>query len=613
MRFVWTLALVALFSLTVTSVSAQTARCTIAADRTEVAVDDPFRVDVSCEAQGAEAGMPEMPDLSRFEVLSRQFSRPMQFTFGTGGTQQIVQSSSRVTMLLRGRQAGRFEIGPARLQVGGRTIESNTITISIGGLMAYGPSANPNVPASSQGPPAGPLDGAIYDDNAFVRTVVDQREVALGQQVTVTYYLYVRSLATAPQVTQQPSTDGFWVHDLLDRNAPPEALVQSVGNNTFRVYTLRRFAAFPLRAGTLTLGAMELQVPVGNPLDMIFGGGQSAVTRASVPVNVTVIEPAGAPVGMRRHVGTLEVTSSLDRAQIPTGDAVTLDLHLSGIGHVESTETPTLNIPGLRILQPEVSQHTTVVRERVGGEKNVRWLIVAEQPGTYTIGPFRWAVWNAEMQQWTTAEAPALTLTAAGNALQAQTPDAEPEVSVEAPTQDETAAFGPVRTQSAFARRTTRIASAWWYQAGLALGPITLAGLGLVALLRRRRDQHFALNAGARQARDARKKLEQCGQALTANDARAFYSSLASALRSALEVRLGGAIGSLTFPELRRTLHERGMDAALIDAIIADLELAEMARFSSAGSSELEMKQAFEGAKVRMIEIERFVPQAEET
>lgn len=612
MRFVWTLALVALFSLTVASANAQTARCTIAADRTEVAVDDPFRVEVSCEAQGAEAGMPELPDLSRFEVLSRQFSRPMQFTFGNGGTQQVVQSSSRVAMLLRGHEPGRFEIGPARIQIGGRTVESNTITISVGGSTANGPNTNQNAPSSPQGPPAGPLDGAVYDDNAFVRTVVDRREVALGQQVTVTYYLYVRSLATAPQVTQQPSTDGFWVHDLLDRNAPPEALVQSVGNNTFRVYTLRRFAAFPLRAGTLTLGAMELQVPVGNPLDMIFGGGQAAVARSSVPVNVTVIEPSGAPDGLRRHVGTLEVTSTLDRAQIPTGDAVTLDLHLSGIGHVESTDTPTLNIPGLRILQPEISQRTTVVRERVGGEKNVRWLIVAEQPGTYTIGPFRWAVWNPETQQWSTVEAPALTLTAAGNAMPTQTPEVETETSVEAPTQDETAAFGPVRTESVFARRTTRIASAWWYQAGLAFGPLALVAFGVVSLLRRRRDQHFALNAGARQARDARKKLDQCAQALSANDARAFYSGLASALRSALEVRLGGAIGSLTFPELRRTLRERGMDTALIDSIIADLELAEMARFSSAGSSESEMKQAFEGAKVRMADIERFVPRMEE-
>ena len=611
MRFAWTLLVLLSLPLLAGRAHAQTGRCTIAAERMEVAVNEAFRLDVSCEAQGAEAGMPELPDLSMFEVMSRQFSRPMQFTFGTGGTQQIVQSSSRVTLVLRGRREGRYDIGPARIQIAGRTVESNTITLSVGGS---GASANPNAPPANPGaPPSGPLDGAVYDDNAFVRTVVDRREVALGQQVTVTYYLYVRSLATAPQVSQQPSTDGFWVHDLLDRNAPPEALVQSVGNNTFRVYTLRRFAAFPLRAGPLTLGAMELQVPVGNPLDMIFGGGPAAVTRASLPVTINVVEPEGAPAGLSRHVGTLEVTSTLDRAQIPTGDAVTLDLHLSGIGHVESTDTPTLNIPGLRILQPEVSQRTTVVSERVGGEKNVRWLIVAEQPGTYTIGPFRWAVWNTETQQWTTAEAPALTLTAAGNAVATNTPEAtREEESIEAPTQDETAAFGPVRTESAFARRSTRIASTWWYRGGLAAGPLALVAFALVSLWRRRREQHFAANAGARQARDARKKLEQCAQALSAKDARAFYSGLAGALRGALEVRLGSSIGSLTFPELRRTLRERGMDAGLIDAIIGDLELAEMARFSSAGSGELEMKQAYEGAKARMGQIERFVPRQED-
>jgi flagellar motility protein MotE (MotC chaperone) len=136
--------------------------------------------------------MPEL-DLSDFEVMSRQVSRPMQFTFGVGGQQQIVESTTRLALLVRARREGRFEVGPASAVVGGTRISSGTITISVGAgaggtngqpAPLTNPGAGqPSTPPGSNGPPAGPLDGAIYDDQAFLRTVVDRHEAELRQSV----------------------------------------------------------------------------------------------------------------------------------------------------------------------------------------------------------------------------------------------------------------------------------------------------------------------------------------------------------------------------------------------------------------------------------------------
>jgi hypothetical protein len=603
---------------------AQSGDCRLSVESTSVVLGQAFRVEATCHAEGAEVGMPEL-DLSDFEVMSRQVSRPMQFTFGAGGQQRIIESTTRLAVLVRARRTGRFELGPATATVGSARVSSSTITVSVGDGGAGAPPAQPlmnppgpsapSPPPGASGPPAGPLDGAVYDEQAFLRTVVDRHEAFVGQQVTVTFYLYVRSLATQPQITQQPATDGFWVHELLDRNAPPDAVMQRVGATTFRVYTLRRFAAFPLREGTLTIGAMEMQVPVGNPIDMIFGGPQSALARTSLPVEIAVRPPPdGAPAGLPVHVGTLGLESALDRAQVPTGDAVTFDLRMTGLGQIDAIEPPTIAMDGLRVLQPEIDQRTTAASELVGGDRNIRWLLVPERAGTYTIGPFRWAVLDPASGTWSTAEAPARTLLAAGNATQPP-PEAAPEEGSEgddAPSEDETAAFGPVRTSSVFARRSTRIASTPWYGLGLALGPMALALTALVLFARRRRAARLEAGATDRAVREARNKLDDAAKAIEGRDTRAFYAAVEQALKQGLEARLGRAIGSLTHAELKRLLSDRGMASALASGIKDELEGAEMARFSAAGGEEKEMRSTLERARGLFGEILRFTPSPED-
>lgn len=605
----------------VRTASAQTGECRLAAEATSVTLGQSFRIEATCYAEGAEAGMPELA-LPDFEVLTRQTDRPGQLVFGLGGRQQVIQSTTRLTLLVRPRREGRFEVGPAATTVAGQRVASGTLSISVGGSISApgqpGQLMNPGQPQANGpagGPPSGPLDGAVYDDQAFLRTVVDRHEAFLGQQVTVTLYLYVRSLATQPQITQQPATDGFWVHELLDRNAPPDAVMQRVGTTGFRVYTLRRFAAFPLREGELSIGAMQMQVPVGNPLDMIFGGAQSALTRTSVPVTITV-RPAseGAAQGLPVHVGALHAEAALDRAQVPTGDAVTLDLHLSGLGQIDAITAPRLAVPGLRVLQPEVQQRTTVEHERVGGDRRIRWLIVPEQPGTYTLGPFRWAVFDPDAGSWSVVETPALTLLAAGNPTASTEPRAPTDTPtrVQTPSEEETAAFGPVRTSSAFVRRGVRFAATPWFALALALGPLALLVTGLVALGRRGSSRRAEAGAPDRALREARRRLDEAAAAIVAKDTRGFYGAITQALKQGLEARLGRAIGSLTHAELRRVLVERGMHEALANKIKEELEGAEMARFSAAGGEEREMRAALERTRALFTEAQRFNPREEE-
>ena len=123
---------------------------------------------------------------------------------------------------------------PARPRATTTSAPSTTLTITV--TAAGGPpivGAPGTSPGTSSAPPSGALDGALYDDQAFLRTVVDRSEPYVGEQVTVTIYLYIRgSLTSMPTATHEPTTDGFWIQDLLGPTYSSEPTTQIVGSPT---------------------------------------------------------------------------------------------------------------------------------------------------------------------------------------------------------------------------------------------------------------------------------------------------------------------------------------------------------------------------------------------
>ncbi|MDQ3037283.1 MAG: BatD family protein [Myxococcota bacterium] len=596
---------------------AQSATLAMTSDRAQVAVGDHFRVQVRLDVTGAEAPEPQLPDMSDFDVLSRQVSRPMQFRFGFGSQTQVVQSTAVYTFLLRARQPGRYELPPARATIAGREFVSNPLTVVVGGGAPGGvpPQQQGAVPPQQQGaapppasqPPSGPLDGAIYDDQAFLRTVVDRSDPWLGQQVTVTIYLYVRgALRGSPVITREPTTDGLWVHDLLPPSRTLEPTTQVVGSTPFRVYVLRRFAAFPLRAGDLTIGATSVQIPVGNVFD-IFAGASPDLARTGVDLTLSVrdLPAAGRPQG-DVHVGQITLESSLDRNQVPTGDAVTLTVQATGTGYVQGIRLDDPRVDGLRVLAPQTDDQISAPGDLVGGTRTFEWLIVPEREGTHSIPAFRVATFDPTSGRYGVAESAPIGLTAAGNPVATAV---EPDEALGEPTQDGApgeAQLGPLRTESALSRTSEGLAERAWYPWLLALFPLAWLGIVIATAARRRAAARAGVSTPQTIAREARRRLVVAEELATRGEAREFYAAISLALRSVVEGRLGEAVGSLTHKQLERRLVERGMSGELARRIAEELEGHEMVRFSASGAQPGEMQATLGRARELIGELDRF-------
>jgi hypothetical protein len=600
----------ALLALATPARAQVSATVSMTADRTSVAVGESFRLQIRADVHGAEIESLDPPDLSAFRIVSRHSATPMQFRFGFGTRPQTIQTSMVQDLVVQPLREGRVALAPATLRAGGQVFTSNALAIQVGAGTAPPDPGQLGVPTNPGVPPAGTLDGATYDDQAFLRTVVDKSSAYVGEQVTVTAYLYLRGAVRAsPIIHREPLADGFWVHDLLTPNRTLDAQRQVVNGVPFNVFVLRRFAAFPLEAGNLTIGAMDVTIETGSVFDIFGTGGGGSLRREGVPVTIRVRElpAAGRPDG-DIAVGRFELSARLDRTEVRTGDAVTLTAMVRGTGNVREVSLELPEIPGVRALAPEIRDEVSAPNDLVQGTRTLRWILVAEQPGEHRVPPLSLATFDPATESYQVLDTPPATLTAAGAPVAGA--DDDPE-GADAPRERRQLEVGPLHRTSELERAAPAVSATATFWIALAFPPLVFFLFVLAGLVRRRVDARREANAPKHAVKRAKKRLATAEAHATGGDVSAFYGEIRRVLREVLEARLGEPVGGLTHTQLRSHLVSRGMDDDLSQRLVDELEGSEFARFSAAGASTAEIKSCTERVGALLERMDRFTPSAQ--
>ena len=583
-------------------------------------------VRVYVQAQGQGQPDIEVPEFEGFQVVQRAVQRPMQFSFGFGQAAPVVTSTTQYTFVLVPIGPGTFKIPPVRVTFGQRVFQSQPLVLTVTGQAGAQPSAatpaagQPQQPAAAAQPAQAPQatgDAASFDQEAFLRTVVDKTEPYEGEQVTATIYLYTRhNLQQVPAVQAEASTDGMWVQDLLSPTRSLEPTRQIVNGHGFWVYVLRRFAGFPLRTGDLTIGSMALTISHDTVFDLFDPnrGAGGDVQRSSVPILVRVKPlPADHKPDGAVAVGSFEIQAALDRKQMVTGDAATLTVNVRGKGNLRGVHIADPHVNGLQILQPEVHDLVESPDDRVQGTRSFAWLIVPEAPGTYTLPELSIATFDPEHAQL--SHHPHREADARGGGCGARRRHDESPCERRSSQQRRAGRGLAGRTRStALLRAETPLASRGFYPWALLFTPLLWFGTWLVpATWSRIRMRGGSESVERAAVRAARKRLSDAEGALAAHDARRFHADVASALQTTLEARLGEAISGLTRAELLAKLKERGMSDSLSGALCEVLAQCDFARFSSAAVSDTDMQGLLARAEHLWSDVAAFSPAALES
>ena len=591
----WSLLLAVVVSATLVSRLAQADEPEMSAsvDSQRLGVGEVLRLTLHVASSQYQPAHPQPGNTTGFSVVGSS----------SGPTQQVMIANGRMTSQrgldvswsLRAEKVGTWYVGPVQVQVGGSTYKAGPVRVVVlpsgqgpprapdpfdpfGGGAAFDPFKNlfDSLNGGAQAPPSYGTDPKLALDAplgaiAFLHATADVTQAVVGQQVTVTMYLYQEVSTRDPGLVDvhEATAADFVKRPLFeDDNGDRNISHAMVGGHMYAVRLLRKWALFPIRTGDLTVSPMELTLQrsraTGDP------SRQSEVLTIHVTEPPMEHRPPGYTLG---DVGKFALTAEVLPRDVEQDSAIGVTLNLSGTGNLPAMITPPAQA-GIEWLPPEVHEKVGVMAgDQFGGTRTFSYVVRVHRPGDVRLGGVRIPYWDPAAKRYDVARADLGTVTVR--------PSTAPKVTVDQPP-DPFAALPDVRgtmggTRASASHRAEDHPMLFWVALGVTpLGFLVFSGISRVA--RTARDRLAERRASPET--DLRTKLSAAERAAKAADARAILAATARAIHAATvaypEVIVRDARGG----EAARRLLDAGVEedvAKEVDALLSDCEAA---RFS---------------------------------
>ena len=347
-------------------VHAQNSRFFMETDRSEIAEGETFVLEIVLE--NMDGKNLQLPDLAPFKIVQGP-STSSSVTIINGkrsGTQSY-------QYLLLANKKGKFTIGAASIQSGGKNIKSNTLSIEVtsAGKQSIGLAEN----ASSE---------------TFVRLEVKNDQAYPGQQVILNLVLFTRTNIESFQLLNEPTFDGFFAQAINDIRDQPKTV--NIKGKEYYTQVVRRWALFPQKTGTYNLG------PVNCNLDIAIDNGQSSFffrdTRQETVMSNTLkfkVQnlPSPVPQAFTGGVGNFTMNTQIKKSNVIIGEGVTISMQIEGDGDSRIVQAPAFELPdGFEQYSPSLTKDETYQQgDKILMKKEFEYILVPSIDSTFTITP----------------------------------------------------------------------------------------------------------------------------------------------------------------------------------------------------------------------------------
>jgi hypothetical protein len=558
-----------------------------------VGLDDQFQLAVTVSGKDSgDAENPRLPRLNGLKIVGGP-NISTQFQWINGRT----SSSKSYIYILLPEKEGQFTIDPVEVRVGGKIYKTEPITIRVTSTAPR--RARPQLPPLDPfaGEDTRPGRSGPSGEEVFVTAELDRSSAYPGQQVTLSYHLYTQVGVTGLQLQENPPLTGFWVED-LQVESNPTGTRKVINGREYLDYVIKRQALFPTTTGKLTIPVSTFAISAKTTGDFfgMFAQTETIYRKTKEAfLDVTPLPAKDRPVNFGNAVGSFNLTSSIDKLQAATGEAVDLRIKLEGRGNLKMI--PDIALPPMPDFTVYSSKRADNVRpfegNQIGGDKTWEYVIVPKAPGQQTIPSLSFSYFDAERQSYETVRTQPISLKIVRGVESGATITGLSGISKQNLTRQGTDInFIKLTSSDLEARRVPVYRTLWFYL----LAAIPLA-FNVGAYLYQKERSKESMNVVLTRSRKARrvavdrlKKAAKTGR----TEPRRFYDEAAIALSGYLADKFNLPEIAVTGDSLERTLSEKSVAADTVRETVSCLQECDFGRFVSASASPDKMRELAE-------------------
>lgn len=571
---------------------------------TVVEAGDQFRVRFTVSNQDVSSF--SAPDFKGFEVIyGPATSRQSSFQFINGKSTR--SSSITYTYVLVASKPGTYTLGAASAQVGGSTVHSRTMRIRVERI-GSGASNQMQSSASSRRSVGGSQQSgseSVSSNQLFMTATASRTTVYEQEAILLTYKLY-----TSVNLTQLdgklPTLDGFQIQEIpLPHNK--EFHLEQYHGRTYHAVTWTQYVLFPQKSGQLTIPSVTFEGAVVqpnrtlDPIDMFFNGTSGMVEtkrRISTPSVTIHVKPLPtSPAGFSGAVGHFELSSSLSPQQVNTGDAITLKIHVKGVGNMKLINTPEVSFPkDFETYDPKVNDRFSLTSSGLSGERTFEYLAVPRHAGKYSLSAVPFIYFDPTSGSYKTLRTEPYELNVGKGKGGNQ------DVNDFSGTQDEVKELGR-DIRFIHTGHTEQGSTQFNLSRYLLAYLLPLALFFVILFFGRKRIQaraDIAFVRGKKATKVARKRLRRAAALRTAQRPDEFYEEVLRALYGYAADKYNLSQEHLSKDNLQQMLQEKGVEQSLIEEFLHTIADCEFARYAGGGDPNQSMDSIY-GKAVSLI------------
>jgi tetratricopeptide (TPR) repeat protein len=594
--------IIILFLLSLITIYVGAQRLTVNAP-SHVAVGETFRLEYTVNTVNVNGNLhigniPEPLEVVYGPSVSRQESYSMVNGHTSGS------SSMTFTYMLMADKNGTFTIAPAHINIGGRTISSARVRISVSGSPMRNTGGKTKFHQDTEDQAEVQSAGShITGKDLFIRVTANKTVVHEQEPVLLTYKVY--TLVDLTQLEgKMPDLNGFHTQEVT---LPQQKTYHDevINGRHYKCVTWSQYVMYPQMTGKLQIPSITFKGIVVqenrnvNPYEAFFNGGSGyiEVKRDIVAPGVTIkVNPLPArPSNFSGGVGKFNISAQLDKAEIKAGYPIDLRVVVSGIGNLKLIKQPTVVFPkDFDKYDAKITDKTKLTANGVEGNMLYDYMAVPRNKGKYTIPAIEFTYYDTESNAYKTIKTKAFIINVTPGDGKGPADDFSAEDHDIRPIKLGLSANHPANVYLFGSARYL-----------IMLFIPFLIFIILLILFRKRaiNNANVSRKRNKKASKAATKRLKQANLLMLKGKRNEFYDEVLKALWGYAGDKLNMDAEQLSKDKLKEEFKSKGVCDSVIDKFIQTLDDSEFERFAP-GGVEGNMNRIFESAMMDIMAID---------